>query len=240
MAVRPPAYSAVADHLLEMILAGVFPIGQRLPTEATLSVQFGVSRSTVREALRMLSSLRLVATSRGVAGGTVVSRVDAEDVSKLLRMGIGQLAQAEQCSIDELLEARELLEVPAARLAAQCGNTSLIAQLAAAVPRSLASVDPKGMFEINRAFHRVILQASGNRLLPIITEPIFHVIQTRLLRDRATPEFWSGVNSHHGAILAAIVRGDSIAAAERMTEHLRELSATYRRMDSLTIPRGDE
>jgi DNA-binding FadR family transcriptional regulator len=60
------------------------------------------------------------------------------------------------------------------------------------------------------------------------------------VRVRAISEFWSGVNSHHSAILAAIVRGVAIGANELMTEHLHELSATYRRMASLTIHRGDQ
>lgn len=111
MGVRRPAYVAVADHLREMILAGALPAGERLPTEAELGAQFGVSRSTIREALKMLSSIRLVATSRGVSGGSMVTVGNPDDVSKLLQVGITQLTAAEKCTVDELLQTRELLEV---------------------------------------------------------------------------------------------------------------------------------
>ena len=232
MAVRRPAYVAVADHLREMILAGALPAGERLPTEAELGAQFGVSRSTIREALKMLSSIRLVATSRGVSGGSMVTVGNPDDVSKLLQVGITQLTAAEKCTVDELLQTREMLEVPAARLAARLRDSAQINLLSEAIPRSLADVDSGRLFELNRMFHRVILEASGNRLLPVLTEPIFYVLQTRFLRDRATPEFWRDVNLQHALILEAVGLGDEELAGSRMQDHLRQLGTTYRSIDS--------
>ena len=75
--------------------------------------QFGVSRSTIREALRMLSSQRLLTTSRGVGGGSSVAGLDHDDVTEMLEMAVVCASvESEGVSVAELLEARELLEVP--------------------------------------------------------------------------------------------------------------------------------
>src|SRR2546427_8574550 len=101
-----------------MILAGKLRAGHRLPTEAELRAQFGVGRSTIREALRMLSSERLLTTSRGVGGGSSVAHLNHDDVTEMLEVAVAVLTNSEGVSVAELLEARDLLEVPAARLAA--------------------------------------------------------------------------------------------------------------------------
>jgi GntR family transcriptional repressor for pyruvate dehydrogenase complex len=71
-----PAYRQVADELRNQIVAGLLPAGHRLPNEAELSRAFGVSRSTVREALRVLTSQHLIETLRGVRGGSFVAAPD--------------------------------------------------------------------------------------------------------------------------------------------------------------------
>jgi GntR family transcriptional repressor for pyruvate dehydrogenase complex len=113
-----PAYEQVAEQLRELILNGTLSPGDQLPVEAELSAVFGVSRSTVREALRMLSSQSLIYTARGVTGGTFVAETSPDAISDFLETSIGLLSGSHEITADELLEARDLLEVPAARLAA--------------------------------------------------------------------------------------------------------------------------
>src|SRR5690349_832064 len=100
-----------------MVLSGR-PRDGRLPSETELSIKFGVSRSTVREAIRTLASQGLVYTVRGVNGGLRVARPKPTDVSDLLSANLTLLTLSDGCSVAELLEARELLEIPAAKLAA--------------------------------------------------------------------------------------------------------------------------
>ncbi|MEV4189191.1 GntR family transcriptional regulator, partial [Streptosporangium canum] len=108
------AYQALAADLRDRIVSGEFQPGDRLPIEPDLCVRYGVSRSTVREALRLLASQNLIRTVRGTTGGSFVAHPDPDHISAyletsfdLMRVGIGQL-----------MEIRELLEVPAAGLAA--------------------------------------------------------------------------------------------------------------------------
>ena len=226
------AYLEVATRLREQILAGELSAGDRLPTEAELCERFGVSRSTIREALRMLSSQRLVTTSRGVGGGSSVAQIQHDDVSDMLRDSIVLLTHGQGATVAELLEARELLEVPAARLAAQRRSPEQLARLRDTIPQSLAGVDRRQIFEINRSFHDVILEAAGNRLLRVVTEPLFTVMQTRFLRDRAGEDFWKRVMREHAAILQAVEAGDAELAGREMDEHLVHLRSTYEAIDS--------
>ena len=226
------AYLEVANTLRDQILAGELSAGDRLPTEAELCEHFGVSRSTIREALRMLSSQRLVATRRGVGGGSSVAQIRHDDVTDMLRDSIELLALTEGATVAELIEARELLEVPAARLAAARRSEKQLERLRASLPGSLETVDLGRIFEVNRSFHDILLEASGNRLLRVVTEPLFSVMQTRFLRDRAGVAFWQRVMREHATILEAVEQRDAERAGREMENHLVHLRSTYEAIDS--------
>src|SRR4051794_10880760 len=111
-------YEDVARDLRRLILRGELVPGQRLPPEADLAEQFAVSRATIREALRLCAGQDLIRTAEGSAGGSFVARPSGGRVSESLRSGVDLLIGAREVSVDDLLEMRLLLEVPAARLAA--------------------------------------------------------------------------------------------------------------------------
>ena len=92
--------------------------GDRLGTEEQLAREYGVSRPTLREALRILSSARLVRPVSGPRGGIFVARTPEESVGRSVSDSIALLLDLQGTSIEELLEARTLLEVPLARFAA--------------------------------------------------------------------------------------------------------------------------
>ncbi len=225
-----PAYRHIARRLRELILDGRLAPGERLPNEAELSASFAVSRSTIREALRELSSQNLLVTTRGVTGGSFVAHPEPEQISGSLEAGLGLLSMRREVSVDTLLEARELLEVPAARLAANRRSDEQLAQLHAAVREEHAAL--RSDFEGHRRFHAAVLDAAGNALLEIMTQPLFSVLRTRFLRDEASPKFWEQVAEDHGLILACIEDGDGEGAAQEMLHHLERLRDTYLEIDS--------
>ena len=222
------AYEVVADRLRKMILDGRRST-DRLPTESELCARFGVSRSTIREALRTLTSQGLITTHRGVTGGSRIVRLRHQDVGDMLTLGLTVLTRTDGCTVAELLEARELLEIPAARAAADRRDAEDLDAMRATLRA------PAGSFEANRGFHAAILDATGNRLLHLMTEPLFTILQTRFLRDRATPAFWKQVTADHAAIVRAIAASDADRAAKTMTAHLKRLRATYERIDALAV-----
>lgn len=225
-----PAYAQVADHLRARITSGEVRPGDRLDTEADMTEVYDVSRSTVREALRVLASEHLVETTRGVTGGTFVTVPDVGDVSTVVAANLGQLAMAEQIDLDELLLARELLEVPAARLAAQRRTNEDLAGLRECLvdPRTLSR---NARFDTNRGFHGAVVAATGSQVLDLLTRPIATVLRRRYLQDRAPLAFWTSVDQDHRAIAAAIAEGDADGAGVAMHAHLTNLRSAYEAFD---------
>jgi GntR family transcriptional repressor for pyruvate dehydrogenase complex len=222
-----PAYQQVANQLRALVLEGRLAPGDQLPNEAELSVHFGVSRSTVREALRILASRDLVETSRGVTGGTFVSQINSDKVRDYLETSLGLMTGAEAVSVRDMLEAREVLEVPAARLAAERAEESAIEALCKAVEREKESRGRGPKFEEHRNFHTLVVQAAGNELLSLMNEPIFLVLRARFLRTDVRPDFWGHVDEDHEEILRRIADGNVDAAGEAMRAHLRRLRPLY-------------
>lgn len=225
------AYQKVADELRALILSGELSPGSRLPSEPELSARYGVGRSTVREALRVLSSESLISTSRGIAGGSFVVPPDREQVTSYLERSLNMLSVANLVTVDELLAAREMLEVPAARLAAEKRSEGQLDRMRSCLPASRGERDMAHQFEGNLQFHLSILEASGNRLMEVMTRPLFTVMRTRFLRDAAPKRFWKVVESDHQKILEAIESSDPHMAAEEMRSHLGHLRSTYERID---------
>src|SRR5256886_16301686 len=127
---RSPAYQQLADELREQITSGRRRPGRRRPTEPELCLRTGVSRSTVREALRLLASQHLIVTTRGVTGGSYVAKPDAATLADSLSRGMSLLVSATPVGIGELMEVRDLVEEPAAGLAARRRTDADLAALA--------------------------------------------------------------------------------------------------------------
>jgi DNA-binding FadR family transcriptional regulator len=221
------AYEQVADILRGRVVAGELEPGARLPTETMLATEFGVSRATVREALRLLGAQSLVRTAKGATGGSYVTVPSLRNLSASLRSGIGLLADAQDVSLEELLEARQLLEVPAARLAAVRHRPEDVERLHAAIPGRPLELGAQERFAYNADFHSIVLEASGNVLLLLAAQPVFDVLQNRLVRSTLGVRFQRTINAHHRSIAAAIAAGDEDAAGAEMYDHVEFLRPFY-------------
>ena len=232
--VRPVrrAYEQVADQIRQWILAGSLSPGDRLPTEEALSERFHTGRGTVREALRLLSSEHLIVTRPGGGGGSTVGQPNPARITDSLRVSLSLLVGANGLSQDEVVQAREILEVPGAALAAENRAEDHLATLASLLPDHPDQLDPDHLFEIDRAFHETLLQASGNRLLPLIAQSVYEVNARRVQRSRVPPGFWRLVVDQHREIYEAVLASDSAAAAKAMTYHLQGLARLYVSLDA--------
>ena len=219
------AYLDVADYLREQILAGKLKPGDRLPTEAELCLQYGVSRSTIREALRMLSAHRLITTSRGVGGGTQVVGLDHGDITEMLRDHITMLSRSDTSTVTELVDVRVLVEVHCARLAARNSNPERAAKLRSAIPNDPQSLPAAELRRQTHHFHDILVEVAGNRMLRIVSEPLFRVMQNRPQPEGLAEDFWEQCTSEHLTISDAVTAGDADAAAEAMRRHLENLRA---------------
>ena len=232
-----PAYEQVADQLRELVVSGKIAPGDRLPVEGVLSAEFGVSRSTVREAIRLLSSQSLVHTVRGPAGGTFVAQADPETLREYLHTSIGLLSGGQGISVEELLEVRDALEVPAARLAALRRTDVQLAAMREGIAREREQDSRSQRFEQNQQFHAQVLVAAGNKLLAVVTDPVYSVIQSRFLQDVPRP-LYAKVTQEHAEILECIERQDGSGAAARMAAHLDGLRDVYGRQPAVAKALG--
>ncbi|MGZ6588556.1 MAG: FadR/GntR family transcriptional regulator [Solirubrobacteraceae bacterium] len=219
------AYEQVAAQMRQWIVTGFLGVGDKLPPEADLCQQFGTSRSTVREALRLLASERLIVTVPGARGGSVVSRPSAANVTADLTTSLAALVGGSDLSVAEMLEARIILEVPAAGIAAKNRSDEEVALLRSLVPDAIPGIDD--LFDVDLSFHQALLEATKNRLIPIVTLPVFEVSARRVPRHRLDRSMWSRVLNEHRAILEAVRERDVSGAEEAMRLHLSGLAVSY-------------
>ena len=221
------SYEQVADQLRSLIVSGRLEQGGRLPTETQLARDLGVSRATVREALRLLAAQGLVRTAKGQTGGSYVTLPTVDHISESLSSNITLLADARDLTLDELIEVRELLEVPAARLAARRRREGDVDRLRATIPPDRPVLDTQSEFVHNRDFHATLIECCENRLLQIAAQPVFSALQTSLSRSGLPRVFHRSIHAHHARIVEAVGAGDEDAAAAEMHDHLAFLVPYY-------------
>jgi GntR family transcriptional regulator, transcriptional repressor for pyruvate dehydrogenase complex len=229
LSVRPvrKAYQQAADQIRDLILTGELQPGSRLPNETMMALNFGISRATVREALRVLAAQNLIRTTKGTGGGSFVTLPTVDHISEFLGASLGLMTEARDVSLEELLDARALLEIPAAYRAAQRRDDDDVKRLLGAIPDEPLKLHAADQFTYNKEFHSVVLETSRNKLLLIAAQPIFSVLQTHLARSVLGRPFHRTINEHHREITAAIAAGDPVVASDLMETHLDFLRPAY-------------
>jgi DNA-binding FadR family transcriptional regulator len=212
--------------LIGEIVTGALAEGESLPREADLAKQYEVSRGVARESLRGLEERGLIAVKHG-RGAKVSPSADWDVLDPDVLTGL--LSNSASASVlREFLECRRILEIEAARLAAERATDDDLAALSEAYER-MASVAERARLnpaaenlyqEADIAFHRAIIDATENRALGRMTEPI-HRALTAAIRPLARPQFRvERALPEHERILDAIKRRDAHEAGKAMEDHL--------------------
>jgi GntR family transcriptional repressor for pyruvate dehydrogenase complex len=210
--------------------------GDRVGREEDLARQFGVSRPTLREALRLLSSAHLVRATKGPGGGIFVAATTEEGIALSVSEGVASMLAADAIDLDELLETRMLVEIPLAGLAAQRATPDEIARIRELVEQSEAAADAgdrPGDHELDRELHRTIMQAAGNRLAGAFMGWVMDVLQPSLQERLQPAVVETALREQHRDILRAIERGDPIATERATREHLLYLRDVLSVIDEL-------
>lgn len=230
-----PAYRVIADSIRDDIRSRRLIPGDRLPSEFELASRFGVSRPTVREAIRELASLHLVQTTRGSAGGTFVVVPRATEVVDTISTAVELLAGTDALTVDDMLEARELLEIPAIRMAATRRSDQQLESIVSCLNQleGTNNVDSP----TNWTFHTLLVNAANNPLIDLAAGPVFSVLQNRFAPHQASSRHRARVIEDHRLIVEAITDGDPDAAADGMRAHLEFLRPVYRPLD-IRLGRG--
>jgi len=221
--VVPKASDVLAAKLRELILSRGLVEGTPLPTERELVAQSGLSRTSVREALRVLETEGLVVTKAGRNGGSQVRRPGREQVSRSFELFV----RSHGVRFEALLEAREAIEPAAARLAAAHRLDSDLAEMTrihAALEQVSDDIDEH--VRLNLAWHRAIMRASRNELLIAFFDAIADSVQAATeSQGLNSPDVRRAVVRAHGRVLAAIAARDGDAAFRRMQRHVGAYTA---------------
>ena len=206
--------------------------GDRLGTEQELATRFGVSRPTLREALRLLAASHLIRASRGPRGGIFVASTPNEGMSRNVGEAIATMLETRSTSLGALVEARLHLEVPLAALAARNVTDETIVRLDAAIADQEGKHPASDAFRLADAcFHRTIAATAGNELLQAFASWTLDVLQPSLIETIGDTIDADKILGQHREILRALRRGQPAAASRAMERHLGYLRDLVRRFE---------
>ena len=223
----------VCEQLKESILLGQFKAGDRLPSERDLVEEFQVSRMGIREALRSLENLGLIATRRGVSGGAYVAELTFGHISNAFL----DLFLADKISIPELYHVRLLVEPETARLAALAITPEYAQRLNKALkgeeaPTASLTED----IEKKTTVHYILAEMCGNRFLEAIVRSSMKLTQRVIEVVSPNPYYTLHPRGMHHPVVEAVLAGDAEAAFSSMKKHaakfgeiLIKMEETYRK-----------
>src|SRR5207249_4337771 len=205
----------IADRIRVLILDGTLPTGQPLPGERLLAERFGVSRGSIRDALRMLETIGLLETRHG--RGTFPRELD---VNRLVAPLASVLTYRHDLR-DELLDVRRMFEPAVARAAALRVTGDDLADLQRIVETQRRKLKAgRSAIVEDTAFHAVLARATRNRAVVRIMETLNNLLiesRTLTLKQKGRPE--RSIRGHE-AVVEALRRRDPDAAARAMHTHL--------------------
>ena len=165
------AYEVVRKHLEHQILAGELTVGSLLPAERELAVEFGVSRSAVREALRMMAAQGLITSQVGAGpnSGTRITAQNGPALGELLQLHVA----LSQFPIDDVVDARVMLERFSATMASINANPEGLAKLGDLLGEMEAEQMELDQFnELDTRFHIAMAQLADNQFVTVLTTAV--------------------------------------------------------------------
>lgn len=215
-----------AAQLRRLIVERDLQPGQRLPAERTLSLELGVSRSVVREAIQQLTSIGLLATRAG--GGTYLQALSTGTTSVMEPLfEAGTVLQADPAYRFDVLETRHALEGATAWHAALRATDEDRARIGAAfdaMADAHAREDAAAEAQADARFHLSIAEASHNLVLVQVMRGLFTLLQTNISQSRQAlyrdPRTAPALAQQHQALRDAILAGDAAAARDAAERHL--------------------
>jgi DNA-binding FadR family transcriptional regulator len=213
-------FQEIVEHVQAQILSGELKPGDRIPAERELATHFRVSRAAVREAIKSLAEKGLVDVH--VGRGTYVASLTTDHVVESMSL----LLRDVRNTPEHLQEAREILEVPVARLAARHRTAEHLERMRALLKAMEAQRHmTRAFIDADSDFHYELARASGNPVLEIVSRTLLTMLRSeRVFMVGFRDEIHGAIRSH-ARILAAVEAQDGERAAAAMAEHLTHVSA---------------
>jgi len=233
----PKASDLLADNLRRRVIGEGLAPGDPLPSESDLVAEWGYSRGTVREALRLLESDGLIRIKRGPGGGITVGRPDQSHVARSFALQLS----LDQVPLRDLFAFRKLVEPAATALAAEHATDADLAALAAAVSTTAGPPGPQRRPSDRLDLHLIIAEASHNALLKLAYGAIEEIVRWHTDEESLTEIDLEEVAKVHRTIVKAITDRRGPAASKAMLRHLERFEQRMDeqgRLDSPIIPRS--
>jgi DNA-binding FadR family transcriptional regulator len=215
---KSAAYMAVADQIRAAILDGSLAAGEGLPSERELAQQFGVSRATVREALRQLQAQGLLA-ARGRT-----SSMQATSPEARFREALTHVVKLRDVPLSDLLELRITIEGGAmARSTTECVESHIEEARAALAVMEQPKISQEEFYDADIAFHVALVSASGNQALTLVMLAVKDSIQLHLdqtMQSRSFVKVRPKVVEEHRGLLRAVEQRDARAGLALLQTHL--------------------
>jgi GntR family transcriptional repressor for pyruvate dehydrogenase complex len=215
----------IATDLVKDIVSRGLQVGDRLPDEAAMLVQYGVSRESLREALRILEVQGLISIRRGPGGGPQVAGVDPAYLARNSSLYF-HLCGA---TYDEVFETWIVLEPAIAEKVASLPDRALVrAQMAPFIEPSPDDVEREKFLATSNGFHACLAELSGNRVLSLLMQSISHIVVDHVILDLDPIRARDTIEHDHREIAEAISAGRGSRARKLMAEHATHVRDTYR------------
>lgn len=228
---RPVTAGRVSAEIVEQIKAairaGEVSPGDRLPPERELTALFGVSRVTVRDALRVLEANGLVEIRVGAGGGAFVTAPDTGDVGE----GISNMLLMRSASPEDVTETRMILEVGMLPLVCERATEEDLAALEAICDEAEESLKGDSDYDValSAEFHSGLALATHNEVIRLLADPLHRPLESSLRKAKSrAPEMGEEGTREHRALIAAIRERDADKAQGIMRRHLGRTATRVR------------
>lgn len=209
-------YRQIIERLRQLIVSGELEPGDRLPPERTLAESFGVSRNSVREAIRALAEKGVVESRRGA--GTFVAQGDENALAE----AFAEALSLERRRLEEVFEFRRMVEPAIAALAAERVTPAMLRELDGLLDRQQELLMTDGPVEdLDASFHRLLAKATGNRIVVDVLDAMHDAVSESRAAHLQTPGRMKKSLESHRAILVALAENNPLAARTAMVEHLQ-------------------
>jgi GntR family transcriptional regulator, transcriptional repressor for pyruvate dehydrogenase complex len=211
-------YEKVAQQIKEMMRDGLLKPGDRLPPERELAESFKVSRSSLRDAIRMLEVMGLLAPRQGE--GTIVCEVSAESLMNPL----SSMLLHKRELVSEMLDLRRMIEPPLAGRAAIRATAEELSRLEDILKRQKAKVDRGELaVEEDSEFHYAIAEAAKNTVVLRVVDVFMDLLRESRARSLQVQGRLQKSFAGHQLIFRAIKRRNAAAAEAAMRRHIKEI-----------------
>lgn len=228
--IRTTLTADICRQMVNHLIRGVWGEGEKIPAERDLCQQLGVGRASLREALKALEIMGMIETRLG--DGTYVCK-RSDFFSRPLLWAI---ASGSEADVRELVEARILIEVELAGLAAERAKPPDIRQLTELLAQMEHSrTDPQEFVQADVNFHLAMARAASNGILMNALHLIRNLLQQWILSAVAVKGVPDKACAQHKRLLLAIKNRDSATARKEMRKHLRDMAGYVPRRRSTTI-----